>query len=47
MLEHVRDSLLKFKIYEITTRAIGYLRQAIIMFTKNNDLTLKFMNHGI
>ena len=47
MLEHVRESLVKFTIYEITTRAIGYLRQAIIMFTKNNDLTLKFMNHGI
>ena len=27
MLEHVRDSLLKFKIYEITRCAIGYLRK--------------------
>ena len=39
MLEHVRDSLLKFKIYEITTCAIGYLRRKLL-FWKNNDLTL-------
>ena len=39
MLEHVRDSVLKFKSYEITTCAIGYLRQTII-FPKNNDLML-------
>ena len=39
MLEHVRDSVLKFKSYEITTCAIGYLRQTI-MFPKNNDLML-------
>ena len=39
MLKHLRESLLKLKIYEITTCAIGYLRQTI-MFSKNNDLTL-------
>ena len=40
MLEHVRDILLKFPIYEITTCAIGYLRRKLL-FWKNNDLTLK------
>ena len=34
MLEHVRDSLLKFKIYEITTGAIGYLRLKYYVFKK-------------
>ena len=35
----MRGSLLKFKIYEITTCAIDYIRRKLF-FWKNNDQTL-------
>ena len=34
MLEHRRDSLLEFKIYEVTTCAIVYLRGKLLYLEK-------------